>query len=667
MRMRVAVLVLAVSFSLTEERCVSTSSPHCYKNSIRPEEDFICEWDERNPEKSQTHTLHIWDTEKKRFLMRKNSSKKGQVNVHLEELGIPSKKTDIWVQTQVGNLTCNSSKISVILECMVKYSVPQIISMKRSARILNLTLDKPEDNKGAIYEIRWRQRDSEWQNTTFETKDGTIKDFHRLHLHYQTIYQIQLRRQAKLKSRLCKDSLHALWSDWSQMVDVPSDIRRRPVIRWVESNPKNGTRDINLSWDAPSAEESVGGVRYNLRLSVWPCDKSKRKKSTTNQTYNTSITYSEARISIIAINKVGCSPRRQIIIPAVKHLNYCDSDMPSDITMANNKACLEWYKLEDGETRPRTVHSSNKILLKNIKNEVEHFVRHYYFLHTIRKKRYQTTVMCPFYSEQKAPKNGPANVNISDVTHESAVVSWLSIPVAEQRGFLQHYVIWISGQGNTKFHTVPANKTSFLIKDLHPGASYTVSISGRTEAGNGPNSTVNFETYSKEMGLSWQDQTILIVCVVALLCTIICSVAARRLKLLPEVPSPVIDAAEFRCPEEQDQSPTIEEVHEFVLLLRQDLNKCRENMTPEQSTLLQDFGLVIFEEEDEEDGEGGVTDLSSVKSCFYPNPSYRGQTLQLPEPFHMTDSTSRDNDTESTYRNGLFFETRVLECDKTSL
>ncbi|XP_016425563.1 interleukin-6 receptor subunit beta isoform X2 [Sinocyclocheilus rhinocerous] len=668
MRMRVAVLVLVVSVSLTEARCVPTSSPHCYKTSTRLEEDFICEWDERNPEKSQTHTLHIWDTEKNSFRTHVKCSKPAQVNILLEELGIPSRTTDIWVQTQVGKLTCNSSKISVILECMVKYSKPQIISMKRSAGILNLTLDKPKDNRGAIYEIRWRERDSEWQNTTFETKDSTIEDFHMLHLQSQTIYQIQLRRQAKLKSHLCKDSLHALWSDWSQMVDVPSEIRRRPVIRWVENNPKNGTRDINLFWDAPPAEESVGGVKYILRLSDWPCNKTKRKKQKTmNQTYNASITYSEARISIIAVNKVGHSPRQQLIIPAVKHLNYCDSDMPSNITKADNNTCLEWYKLEDGETRPRTVYSSEKKLLKDIKNEVEHFVRHYYFLHTIRNKQYQTAVMCPFYSKQKAPVNGPANVNVSDVTHESTVVSWLSIPVAEQQGFLQHYVIWISGQGNTKFHKVPANKTSFLIKDLHPGASYTVSISGRTEAGNGPNSTVNFETHSKEMGLSWQDQTILIVCVVALLCTIICSVAARRLKLLPEVPSPVIDAAEFRCPEEQDQRPMIEEVHEFVLLLRQDLGKRRENVTPEQSTLLQDFGLVVFEEEEEEDGEGGVTDLSSMKSCCYPNPSYRGQMLQLPEPFHMTDSTSRDNDTESTYRDGLFFETRVLECDKTSL
>ncbi|KTF84120.1 hypothetical protein cypCar_00018251 [Cyprinus carpio] len=467
--MRVAVLVLVVSVSLTEAaRCVPTSSPQCYKNSTKPDEDFICEWDERNPEKSQTHILHIWDTVKNSFRTHVKCSKPAQAYLHLEELGTPSRKTDIWVQTQVGNLTCNSSKTSVILECMVKYSKPQIIRMKRSAGILNITLDKPTDNKGAIYEIRWRKRDSEWQNTTFETKDSTIKG-------------CNLGSLEICDSKNCKN--------------VPiqrqfPEIRRRPVIRCVEKNPENGTRDIHLSWDAPLPEESVGGVKYILKLLDWPCHKTKKKKQTTNQTYNTSITYSEARISIIARNKVGHSPERHIFIPALKHLNYCNSDMPSNIPKADNNTCLEWYKLED---------------------EVDHFVRHYYFLHIKRNKQYQTVVMCPFYSKQKAPINGPANVNISDITHESAVVHWLSIPVVEQQGFLQHYVIWISGQGNTKFHQVPANKTSFLIKDLHPGVSYTVSISGRTEA-----------------GLSWQDQTILIVCVVALLCTIICSVAARR-------------------------------------------------------------------------------------------------------------------------------------------
>lgn len=90
-------------------------------------------------------------------------------------------------------------------------------------------------------------------------------------------------------------------------------------------------------------------------------------------------------------------------------------------------------------------------------------------------------------------------------------------------------------------------------------------------------------------------------------------------------------------------------------------------MTPEQSTLLQDFGLVVFAEEDEDDDEEGVTDLGSMKSCCYPNPSYRGQMLHLPDPMHMTENIFKENDTESTYRNGLFFETRLLECDETSL
>lgn len=48
-----------------------------------------------------------------------------------------------------------------------------------------------------------------------------------------------------------------------------------------------------------------------------------------------------------------------------------------------------------------------------------------------------------------APIKGPGNVTISEVTHESAVVNWSSIPVAKQQGFLLHYLIWISGQGNT--------------------------------------------------------------------------------------------------------------------------------------------------------------------------------------------------------------------------
>jgi len=60
-----------------------------------------------------------------------------------------------------------------------------------------------------------------------------------------------------------------------------------------------------------------------LNVVVWPCKNKERrkKKSTSDRTYKTLITYSEARISIIATNKVGSSPPLEIVIPAVKHLS----------------------------------------------------------------------------------------------------------------------------------------------------------------------------------------------------------------------------------------------------------------------------------------------------------------------------------------------------------
>lgn len=63
----------------------------------------------------------------------------------------------------------------------------------------------------------------------------------------------------------------------------------------------------------PPPEASFGGVSYNLTVN-FTCEKTKRK-TITNNTYTTVATYSEVRVSIIAINNVGSSPSQEIIIP----------------------------------------------------------------------------------------------------------------------------------------------------------------------------------------------------------------------------------------------------------------------------------------------------------------------------------------------------------------
>nr|XP_055040939.1 interleukin-31 receptor subunit alpha [Misgurnus anguillicaudatus] len=666
MEIRVVWLLLMFSVSLVEATgCLPTTNLQCYKTATKDDEDFMCNWEDPNMEKNTRYTLYMWDIEKEKNVFSETTNNTNYYII-LEKLGTIFREREIWVQKEVDNVACNSIKNKVILQCLVKYSEPHITSTSRSAGILNLTLDKPKDNRSVIYEIRWREIGSEWQNATFKTENNTYQDFYTLQLQNQTVYQVQLRRRANALSPIC-DSQNVTWSDWSTIVDVPLEIRSAPKVSYKLWKHHNHSRDFNLTWDAPPAEESVGGVTYKLKLSVWPCEDPKKiKPITVTQTYhNISITFSEANVSIIAENKVGNSPTRSITIPAVKHLNNCPKHQ-SKTNAKPNKKCLEWYKLEDGETRLQAAKTSSNKTFQDIEKSVEMFVRHYYFLHIKKKSNFQTIARCPFYSKEGAPNKGPDNVLHFNVTHESAMVSWHFIPVENQRGFLLQYLIWVSGGENTTLYRLPANEKSFFIKNLHPGTSYTVSIAGRTKAGEGPNSTVNFETLSKGAALSWQDQTILSVCVVAVLCTIICSVAARRFrsKLLPVVPSPVIPSTDFIIPHNQDMSQVKEEVHEVVLLQLQELSKPKLSTTPERCTLLQDFGLVVFEEE--EDDEEGVTDLRPMKSCFYPNPSYRGQVICLPEPILTSESIYKENDTESTYRNGLFFET-VPECDETSL
>ncbi|KAF4083457.1 hypothetical protein AMELA_G00141550 [Ameiurus melas] len=667
----VGLLVFLVAMFADKGATCSVSSPQCYKSTTKPYDDFLCEWGDQDHSPDAIYTIFMQTSSvndssyANQFVAEKQMYKFLPV-----EYLITTQLLDIWVHRQVFNVTCSSPTISVLLHNSVKYSSPDIQKKIRSAEKLILSWPRVNDNKGAIHEIRWKKINDSWQNKTFQTEDRKetedgISDSYTLQLQEHTAYQVQIRRKAK-------QSL--LWSDWSQTADIPIEIQQ-PVVRWGEKKyAEYGTREITLKWNKPPPEASSGGVSYTLTVNL-PCEKTKRI-TIKNNTFKIAATYSEARVSIVAINNVGSSPAQEIIIPPVEHLKYCHNE--SHIESLPKRYCLEWYKLVDGETRPVEVNISWSNTLDDIKKGMEKFVRYYYFLHTGRKLKRRIKVTCPVYSTEGAPISHPKNVTVLNITHDSAVLWWRPIPVQEQHGFLMHYLIWISREGHTDtdYHQVPANETSFLLRNLDEASSYTLSIAGRTIIGAGPNSTRTFFTLSSPSTDNGLKMVILILCAVVLLFSIALSIAFRRLrsKLLPIIPSPVISVVALPHLDNQNMKTMTEEVDNVILLCRADQDKHGRSPKQKHGNSLQYYDVSVDEDEEDEgeedDEETHFTGLiCSDKPSAFPNPNYKGQLLQYPESLEIADKEQMESCEVSTpsYKNGLFFENRGLDNEGISV
>ncbi|XP_017572076.1 interleukin-12 receptor subunit beta-1 [Pygocentrus nattereri] len=624
-------LLLFTAFGAEGSTC-PFPSPQCYKESTLPDEDFHCEWEDPDRSKEAVYTLFIHSTsDVSPYPADFQSGNEQNVQVPLESVLI-AVQSDIWVQKQTENMTCISPNTSVFLNGLVKYSTPHIQKMVRSAGIVTLNWHRAKDNKGAFYEIRWKDFYGSWQNDTFQTEDSTKanQDSTTLHLENHLMYQVQVRRRA---------IEYNLWSHWSDIIDVPVEIQA-PVVHWKEEKTKR-MRRVVLNWDPPPFEASIGGVTYNLTLSL-PCET--KTKTTKKTSYYMNVTDSEARVSIIAINSVSESASQEITIPNIQHLKNCRAD--SGTLPQKKHFCLEWYKLSDGETRPIHVNTSRNATVQSIKKDMEKFVRYYYFVHVKKGRQlWHTKIMCPIYSSEGAPVAGPQNITVN-VTHDSALLLWRPIPVQDQRGFLLHYAIWILRQGGEiDYHEVPENQTSFRLRNLTTGSSYTVYISGRTKVGEGPNATANFLIPTSFAAPSnVLSKVILSVGGVVLVFSVFFSIALRRFKkkILPMIPSPVITATASEGLHHQNLSAATEEVHEVILLSPDDLDKQNKANQSKESTILQDCQLSVYEEDDEEDEDDDANFTSS-----FPNPNYRGQTLRLSETLAV-DKGQRENNCDSS-------------------
>ncbi|KAM4575223.1 interleukin-12 receptor subunit beta-2 [Fundulus diaphanus] len=555
------VIFLLISTFSKGSACEAPSSPQCFRQN-EEETVYICEWDFSTNETGVTFDLHLNDTSGFKIQYRNNKENHIQLS---EERLIVGFKVDIWVEAHAGNSTCTSPKRSGILEHTVKYEAPQNITVSWWRNNLSLSW---QSKYLSLAEVWFRKHQTEsWEkriiNTTAEaaTQKLIIEN-----LLKNTAYQVQVRQQSI-------QAENPLWSNWSPAVIVPAELEHPPEVRNAIT-PFNGTRQVTLTWELKAYAAAIRGVTYTVNVTNCsprcPCKKKSHKTKATR--YTVYVSYSAVNITVIARNAAGPSPPAVVHVPAVPaaDLKTCDKTLFDEDL--KKRTWLEFYELKDADLIPERVWCLTakriKKERKKIQNDMEDYTRYLYFEHRCHKGKTQTVKMCYYYQKEGAPRKEPKDFTAVSDKHNSADLSWKEILYEDLRGFLTHYklcAVKISSQNEPRVCiNVSASETKYHLKDLTPGTKYNVSLTGVTQAGEGPVAIQSFTTLPEKPLNVWISFGLLFG---FFLFSTVCTVIMKRIKskVFPPVPKPVIPDFSPRQPESEEMWERKEQVDELTL------------------------------------------------------------------------------------------------------
>ncbi|XP_024276906.1 interleukin-6 receptor subunit beta isoform X1 [Oncorhynchus tshawytscha] len=651
---------LLLAMVIAQGATIKCPSSHlCYKKT-ESATIYTCEWETSESMKNATYELFYSRSNSAASRTSLGSSRKSYICVQ-DNTVLNKVLVDIWVVAYMGNESCQSPNTTVTLSERVKYEAPQRMSMARSSSNLTLSWDNKKD---AVIEVKFRRlEETSWTWKTFkkEVKQAMVT---LENLQNESVYQLQVRQMSKHVK-------HPLWSDWTPILDVPTEIPNPPEVNWTVEDFNNGTRLLKLTWGTPSYPVSMQ-VNYNLSLHIWPC-LLKRKNFTivTTTEFSVYVTYSAVSGDIIAFNKVGKSSPTYILVPA-KHISFPCKSWPNDrlipLKYAHGfmKSCLEWYKATDGETRPEKVNRSKlngtvKKKLKHVRKKMDDYVRYYYLVHKQTDGKPQSTETCLMYKKEGAPSKAPDHFTapLLNVTTNSAMLHWKPIPVPDQRGFLTHYEICYTRRSQNNESQIEseclksfASKTEYLVQNLTPGSIYNIHLAGATAAGSGPTTTIEITTKPLPQSvIGW-----IIAGIIALLITVCLFIIKRhKKKIFPPIPRPVVvESVNYRARNQSMHEK--EEVHELQLY-----DNCSQDPNPEEATVLEVSETYECEDTDEKCLGDSSTPVSDPLS-----PDYKTQVLRLETP----DSSKGEIDclvTMLMYRNGLVFDMKAYSTEDVGI
>ncbi|KAG7499681.1 interleukin-31 receptor subunit alpha-like [Solea senegalensis] len=406
---------------------------------------------------------------------------------------------------------CTKAVFSASPKSLLRCDPPNKVSFRRHSGELSVSVSwQSEDRKAVQYfSVRYKAVGSlKWIEPSVQSQDRHRHSVARLNSSLSYVVQIQ-----------CVTNDKCLQCPQSESYTVPQELTSPPVIVKHEDTDvvgKTGSRQLSLTWTFPATEPNDG---YYVTIVKASGEDPRERISVTEPEITLILSYSAYHLNISAVNNASTSPAVSLTIPerdgppsaeeklSVKvHSNSSFTVYWKD-DLIKTYVCFsaEWRKKGQKAVTSMSFHQNedNFNTLTDFTEPLEPYKRYSIALHTRPEKRTcnikyinnseSTYASSHFYFMEGSPVSGP-NISSYNVTLNSVVLQWLSIPEEDIRGFLLGYLIFYTenlhrGTSLERNVTVDPQSDTYELGDLKAGTTYQVQVSGFTQAGVGVRST----------------------------------------------------------------------------------------------------------------------------------------------------------------------------------
>ncbi|XP_035524312.1 interleukin-31 receptor subunit alpha [Morone saxatilis] len=519
------------------------------KHNLRGKQN--CVWKPGNHASKKTYTLIIQQLTKKYCKVRGNITETSEK--------IPSYENENMTVEVFENSESTNCTKAVFRGYTLRCGPPNNVFFSRHSGRLTVNVKWPQEDIKVIknYSVRYKALGSlSWSKPPVQSQNGencTVEN-----LNSSLVYIVQIQCVTNKKCTQCV---------WSEPYTVQSELTTQPVIVNLHDTDiaeNKGCRLLSLTWKFPTKELHIGYYLTIRKASgEGPCE----RKKTTQPEIRLILSYSAYHLNISAVNNASTSPAVSRIIPRREDEPSMGAGKLNVTVHSNSSFTIYWeanlirtyvcYSVEWMKKEHKAVYMSfhedknNYRTFSPLPEPLEPYKRYSITLHTRPNKdtcnmkhinnSESTYGSTQFYFIEGSPISAPTNISSHNVTLNSVVLQWSSIPEEDTRGFLLGYIIHYTeyhNWGTERNITVDPAFDRYELGDLESGMVYEVQISGFTQAGAGVRSTAcllktNNEGYSNLMGL-------IIIFAVGAIVLIFGSPIIKRAKVIlwPSIPNP---------------------------------------------------------------------------------------------------------------------------------